>query len=45
MGKGEEVRLTRLFGYLTQVVISGFVLQSHFKAINHATIGLDGVIN
>ncbi len=26
MGKGVEVRSTRLFGYLTQVVISGFVL-------------------
>lgn len=30
----EEVRLGRLFGYLMQVVISGFVLWSHFKAIN-----------
>ena len=26
MVKVDEVRLTRLFGYLTQVVISGFVL-------------------
>lgn len=30
----EEVRLGRLFGHLTQVVILGFVLWSHFKAIN-----------
>ncbi len=44
MAKGEEVRLVGMFGYLMQVVISGFVLSSHFKAINHATTGLDGEV-
>lgn len=41
MGAGEEV--TVMFGYLVQGAMSGFVLLSHFKAINHATTKLDGV--
>lgn len=42
IGTGEDAKSAEMFGYLTQVLISGFVLLPRFQAINHGTTGLDG---